>query len=120
MSVDEKRPLHLLPDWPAAMDARTAADYSGISRSLFDRERVVPARRIAGKLVYLRRDIDAYLNALPVADRPRPGAGPGKTDIDAGEAPTQARPLNRETQATPRKNPARWVQRLHDRQVQGP
>lgn len=114
MSLDEKRPLHSLPDWPQAMDARTAADYAGISRSLFDRLRPVQARYIGGAPRYLRRELDAWLQSLPTTP---PTAIDGGGQADAGSGGNKRSPQ----QGDPGKagHAAPWVQRLHDRQAQG-
>jgi hypothetical protein len=75
--ADTAKDRRSLYGWPRGMQEATAADYIGLSASTLRAEvkagRVKPVQLTAGRKVYLREDLDAYLDskagrAPPIAD----------------------------------------------------
>jgi hypothetical protein len=74
-----------LPGWPRGLREELAAAYIGVSPSLLRREVAAdraphPVQVTAGRLVYLREDLDAYLDRL--AGRPE-ASGSRTPELDA-------------------------------------
>ncbi len=74
-------------DWPRGMRAATAADYVGVSvstlRAIVRKGGLKPIRLTPGRIVYLREDLDSYLDRAA-------GRGPlstGNEWLDAFGAP---------------------------------
>lgn len=68
-------PNRPLPDWPAAMGEAMAAAYIGVSATKL-RELVADGRvarvRLDGRRLYLRRDLNAFLDRLAGIAAPSP------------------------------------------------
>jgi hypothetical protein len=82
-AVPRPSAVRAMPDWPRGMAAPLAAAYCGISESLLERQGIKATRISAGRKVYLREHLDAWLDAK---DGRAPAAAPDDFDMDEGFA----------------------------------
>ncbi len=77
-----------LPDWPRGMSPKIAALYVGVSPALLRQESLakrapLPVRMGQRRLVYLREDLDAYLNKLAGKNAAAPAEADSSAEWDA-------------------------------------